>query len=83
MFFLIILENNSFFYVYYKLYLFRNFLITSPLRPFSVVAWFSWACNASCLINCGEVIFLLLLASVSSVEDYCNFYTAILYCLIF
>ncbi|KAE9556071.1 hypothetical protein FO519_000705 [Halicephalobus sp. NKZ332] len=49
---------------------FRNLLITSPLRPFSGTKFFQLACNIACFLNIMENIFLLLLTSISSVEDY-------------
>lgn len=49
---------------------FRNLLITSPLRPFSGTKFFHLACNIVCFLNVMENIFLLLLTSISSVEDY-------------
>lgn len=55
-----------------KKFIFRNFLITSPLKPLNSFSWFYLICNAACLINCGEVIFLVLLSCVSSTENYCK-----------
>jgi|UniRef100_A0AC35FPK2 hypothetical protein len=49
---------------------YRNFLISSPLKPFPPTKWFNFACNATCVINLLENLFLLLLTSISSVEDY-------------
>jgi hypothetical protein len=49
---------------------FRNLLLSSPLRPFSSSNWFSLACNAACVLNIAEVVFLLLLTSISSIDDY-------------
>jgi len=49
---------------------FRNLLITSPLRPFSSTKFFHLACNVACFFGVMETIFLLVLTSISSVEDY-------------
>lgn len=52
---------------------YRNLLISSPLQPLPPKRWFSTACNFACFINVMENLFLLLLTSISSVEDYCKF----------
>jgi len=49
---------------------FRNYLVSSPLRPLSAHTWFPYACNAACLLNCAENVFLLLLTSISSTDDH-------------
>uniref|UniRef100_A0AC34RJH8 Ribosomal protein L10e/L16 domain-containing protein n=1 Tax=Panagrolaimus sp. JU765 TaxID=591449 RepID=A0AC34RJH8_9BILA len=49
---------------------FRNFLISSPLRPFTGTKFFQFACNVACFLNVLENIFLLLLTSISSTENY-------------
>ncbi|VDO73598.1 unnamed protein product [Onchocerca flexuosa] len=48
----------------------RNFLLTSPLRPFNDRIWFDLACQIACCINIAEILFLLLLTTVSSIENY-------------
>jgi hypothetical protein len=47
-----------------------NLLLTSPLGPARSLIWFPLACNLACLLNIAEVIFLLLLTSISSIDDY-------------
>ncbi|KAM3722706.1 Post-GPI attachment to proteins factor [Dirofilaria immitis] len=49
---------------------FRNFLLTSPLRPLNDRAWFGLACQIACVINVAESLFLLLLTTVSSSENH-------------
>ena len=50
---------------------FKNFLLSSPLRPFTLaVSWFSRFCYLACALNIAEIFFLLLLSTISSVEDY-------------
>lgn len=51
---------------------FRNFLLKSPLGPARSLVWFPLTCNVACLLNIGEVVFLLLLTSISSIDDYCE-----------
>ncbi|KAI1729069.1 frag1/DRAM/Sfk1 family domain-containing protein [Ditylenchus destructor] len=49
---------------------FKNFLISSPLIPFSSIGWFNWPCYVACFFHLAEIIFLLLLTSISSLDDY-------------
>ena len=49
---------------------YKNFLLSSPLRSYSNLRNFQLLCNLACLLNILEVIFLLLLTCVSSVENY-------------
>ncbi|VDK80413.1 unnamed protein product [Onchocerca ochengi] len=49
---------------------FKNFLLTSPLRPFNDRIWFDLTCHIACFINIAEILFLLLLTTISSVENY-------------
>lgn len=52
---------------------YKNFLLTSPLRSYSNLRKFQILCNFACALNILEVIFLLLLTCVSSVENYGKF----------
>ncbi|KAI6215372.1 Ribosomal-L16 domain-containing protein [Aphelenchoides besseyi] len=49
---------------------FRNLLLSSPLGPTRSVIWFPVACHIACILNVLEVMFLLMLTSISSVDDY-------------
>jgi len=49
---------------------FKNLLMSSPLRPFSSLVWFPWVCYLACAVHLAEIVFLMLLTSISSVEDY-------------
>jgi len=49
---------------------FKNYLLTSALRPFSSIVWFPYACYLACAINLIEIICLLLLTFISSMDDY-------------
>ncbi|KAK0414494.1 hypothetical protein QR680_011463 [Steinernema hermaphroditum] len=49
---------------------FRNLLLSSPIRSPSTGIWFAILCQLACFLNLAENIFLLLLTSISSVEDH-------------
>uniref|UniRef100_A0A1I7Y5V0 Post-GPI attachment to proteins factor 2 n=1 Tax=Steinernema glaseri TaxID=37863 RepID=A0A1I7Y5V0_9BILA len=49
---------------------FRNHLLTSPIRSPSTGIGFALLCQLACFLNLAENIFLLLLTSISSVEDH-------------
>lgn len=49
---------------------FRRFLLSSPLKPYTSTRLFGYACNLACFLNLAENMFLLLLTSISSVEDH-------------
>uniref|UniRef100_A0A915PRG8 39S ribosomal protein L16, mitochondrial n=1 Tax=Setaria digitata TaxID=48799 RepID=A0A915PRG8_9BILA len=49
---------------------FKNFLLTSPLRPLNDRIWFELACQIACFVNIAESLFLLLLTTASSTESH-------------
>ncbi|VDN06471.1 unnamed protein product, partial [Thelazia callipaeda] len=51
-------------------YIYRNLLLTSPLRPLNDRVWFELSCQAACFVNIAESLFLLLLTSASSTDSY-------------
>uniref|UniRef100_A0A1I8EXU9 Zf-LYAR domain-containing protein n=2 Tax=Wuchereria bancrofti TaxID=6293 RepID=A0A1I8EXU9_WUCBA len=49
---------------------YKNLLLTSPLRPLNDRTWFELSCQIACFLNIAETLFLLLLTTASSVENY-------------
>ncbi|KAI6188507.1 hypothetical protein M3Y98_00362300 [Aphelenchoides besseyi] len=49
---------------------YKNLLLSSPLGPTRSVIWFPVSCHIACILNVLEVMFLLMLTSISSVDDY-------------
>ncbi|CAJ0568879.1 unnamed protein product, partial [Mesorhabditis spiculigera] len=49
---------------------YRNFLLSSPLRPLTNVSLFRIICQLGCVINLAENLFLLGLTSISSRENH-------------
>ncbi|KAI6177128.1 Ribosomal-L16 domain-containing protein [Aphelenchoides bicaudatus] len=49
---------------------YRNLILKSPLGPARSLVWFPLACNFACFLNIVEVVCLLLLTSISSIDDY-------------
>lgn len=48
----------------------KNFLLSSGHWPSPFRPWFLWACQFACALNIGEIIFLLLLTCISSIENH-------------
>lgn len=48
-------------------------MLASPLRPLNDRIWFEVACHVACLLNIAENLFLLLLTSIASTENYGTF----------